>query len=257
MRFVVEHTHERSSQWAAIMSISEKRGCTSQTSRRWVEQAERDAGQRAGFIDDYREEFGAEPSRLMLSHTDLSVDLLRAPGAGAASAVALSARQRNADLRQSSRGSGKRTTVYAVFAKNGGRCSVKAMWSRVVRWRNSCVSSAAVAWSGTSGCTTIPADLAERPTDLDERAFVADAQNQLWVSDLTYVPTWRRFVYTAFVIDVFTRRIVGWLASNSLSGELALDALEQALSNGTQKHETDSFTTAIAMFSICRYAVIR
>ena len=53
--------------------------------------------------------------------------------------------------------------------------------------------------------------------------------NQLWVADLTYVATWRGFVYVAFVIDVFSRRIVGWRASTSLRSDLALDALEQAL----------------------------
>ena len=53
--------------------------------------------------------------------------------------------------------------------------------------------------------------------------------NQLWVSDFTYVATWRGFVYVAFVIDVFARRIVGWRASTSMRSDLALDALEQAL----------------------------
>lgn len=77
--------------------------------------------------------------------------------------------------------------------------------------------------------TTIPATAAERPLDLVERNFKADRPNQLWVSDLTYVATWRGFVYVAFVIDVFSRRIVGWRASNSLRNDLALDALEQAI----------------------------
>ena len=55
------------------------------------------------------------------------------------------------------------------------------------------------------------------------------ARNALWVADLTYVATWRGFVYVAFVIDAFARRIVGWRVSGSLSAALALDALEQAL----------------------------
>jgi len=62
-----------------------------------------------------------------------------------------------------------------------------------------------------------------------ERNFTASRPNQLWLSDLTYVPTWRGFVYVAFVIDVFARRIVGWRASTSLRTDLALDALEQAI----------------------------
>jgi len=77
--------------------------------------------------------------------------------------------------------------------------------------------------------TTIPDDLAFRPQDLVQRNFVATRPNQLWVADLTYVPTHAGFVYTAFVIDAFSRRIVGWRVSRSLSTELALDALEQAL----------------------------
>jgi putative transposase len=70
---------------------------------------------------------------------------------------------------------------------------------------------------------------AQRPADLVERNFTATRPNQLWVSDFTYVATWRGFVYVAFVIDVFARRIVGWRASASLRAELALDALEQAI----------------------------
>ena len=61
--------------------------------------------------------------------------------------------------------------------------------------------------------TTIAACVAERPQDLVQRNFTATRPNQLWVSDLTYVATWRGFVYVAFVIDVFSRRIVGWRAA--------------------------------------------
>jgi transposase InsO family protein len=77
--------------------------------------------------------------------------------------------------------------------------------------------------------TTIPAEAAMRPADLVTRQFQASRPNQLWVADLTYVATWRGFVYVAFVIDVFSRRIVGWRVSSSLRSGLALDALEQAL----------------------------
>jgi putative transposase len=77
--------------------------------------------------------------------------------------------------------------------------------------------------------TTVADEAADRPLDLVDRDFTAERPNQLWVSDLTYVATWRGFVYVAFVIDVFSRRIVGWRVLNSLSGDLALDALEQAL----------------------------
>jgi putative transposase len=77
--------------------------------------------------------------------------------------------------------------------------------------------------------TTRPDESATRPPDLVERSFVAERPNQLWVADITYVATWIGFVYVAFVIDVFSRAIVGWRVSRSLRSDLALDALEQAL----------------------------
>jgi len=77
--------------------------------------------------------------------------------------------------------------------------------------------------------TTVRDDKLVRPLDLVERDFSADRPNQLWVADLTYVATWMGFVYVAFIIDAFARRIVGWRASRSLRSDLALDALEQAL----------------------------
>src|SRR5574340_476150 len=77
--------------------------------------------------------------------------------------------------------------------------------------------------------TTQSRAAATRPPDLVDRNFTATRPNQLWVSDFTYVATWSGFVYVAFVIDVFARRIVGWRASASLRTDLALDALEQAI----------------------------
>jgi putative transposase len=77
--------------------------------------------------------------------------------------------------------------------------------------------------------TTRPATVEQRPADLVERVFSAPAPNRLWVADLTYVWTVRGFVYTAFVVDAFSRAIVGWRVSTSLHTSLALDALEMAL----------------------------
>src|SRR5690606_22096071 len=85
--------------------------------------------------------------------------------------------------------------------------------------------------------TTTPSDTAERPLDLVERDFTAARPNRLWVSDLTYVATWKGFVYVAFVIDAFSRRIVGWRVSSSLRSDLALDALEQALCEREQERD--------------------
>jgi putative transposase len=77
--------------------------------------------------------------------------------------------------------------------------------------------------------TTIGDESARRPLDRVNRQFVATRPNQLWVADFTYVATWSGFVYTAFVIDVFARRIIGWRVAGAMSAELVLDALEQAI----------------------------
>ena len=82
---------------------------------------------------------------------------------------------------------------------------------------------------GRRRITTIPDKAADRPRDAVNRDFTVARPNALWVADLTYVATWRGFVYVAFVIDAFARRIVGWRVSNSLRTDIALDALEQAL----------------------------
>ena len=77
--------------------------------------------------------------------------------------------------------------------------------------------------------TTIAPTGAERPLDRVNRQFQASRPNELWVADFTYVATWAGFVYVAFVIDVFARRIIGWRVARSMQAELVLDALEQAL----------------------------
>jgi hypothetical protein len=77
--------------------------------------------------------------------------------------------------------------------------------------------------------TTVPAEDAARPGDLVDREFTAPAPNRLWVANPTYVATWSGFVYVAFVMDVYSRRIVGWRCSTSLRTDLAADALEQGL----------------------------
>jgi transposase InsO family protein len=82
---------------------------------------------------------------------------------------------------------------------------------------------------GAVKITTTSDGNALRPADLVERVFRASRPNQLWVADITYVATWNGFVYVAFVIDAFSRRIVGWRVSRSLRSDLALDALEMAL----------------------------
>jgi putative transposase len=82
---------------------------------------------------------------------------------------------------------------------------------------------------GKTWKTTTPDSSAPRPADLVEREFTVPAPNRLWVADLTYIRTWSGFVYVAFVIDAYSRLILGWQTSTSLRADLALDALEMAL----------------------------
>jgi transposase InsO family protein len=93
--------------------------------------------------------------------------------------------------------------------------------------------------------TTTPDTSAPRPLDRVNRQFKAERPDQLWVSDFTYVSTWQGWLYVAFVIDVFARRIVGWRVSSSMTTDFVLDALEQALyarqpgDDGTLIHHSD------------------
>jgi transposase InsO family protein len=93
--------------------------------------------------------------------------------------------------------------------------------------------------------TTIADDAASRPVDRVNRQFRADRPNQLWVSDFTYVSTWQGWLYVAFVVDVYARRIVGWRVSKSMTTDFVLDALEQALyarqpgNDGSLTHHSD------------------
>jgi transposase InsO family protein len=91
---------------------------------------------------------------------------------------------------------------------------------------------------GKSIRTTVPDTAAPCPLDHVNRHFKADRPNQLWVSDFTYVSTWQGWLYVAFVIDVFARRIVGWRVSSSMHTDFVLDALEQAL-YARQPEKTD------------------
>ena len=84
--------------------------------------------------------------------------------------------------------------------------------------------------------TTFPDKAATSPLDRVNRQFKAPAPNRLWVSDFTYVATWQGFVYVAFVVDTFARRIVGWRASRTAHAGFVLDALEQALHDRRPAH---------------------
>jgi putative transposase len=133
-----------------------------------------------------------------------------------------------------------------------GRDGLRVARCRVRRLMREMALAGAV--RGRSWVTTTQPDLAAtRPADLVDRHFTATRPNQLWVSDFTYVATWHGFVYVAFVIDVFARRIVGWRASASLRTDLALDALEQAIydrcdtNTGDLVHHSDRGTQYLSI----------
>src|SRR5260370_363707 len=130
--------------------------------------------------------------------------------------------------------------VRRVWEENRAGYGVRKVWNQLKREGQAvarCTVARLMRRLGLAGVvrgrtfkvTTIPDTLASRPPDLVTRQFTAVRPNQLWGADLTYVVSWRRFVYVAFVVDVFSRRIVGWRVSTSLRSDLALDALEQAL----------------------------
>jgi len=129
--------------------------------------------------------------------------------------------------------------VDRVWHKNRGVYGARKVWKQLRREdipAARCTVERLMKKLGIAGATrgrrfrtTIPDKQATRPADLVQRDFTAARPNQLPVADLTYVSTRAGFVYAAFVIDVFSRRIVGWRVSRSLRSDLALDALEQAL----------------------------
>lgn len=180
------------------------------------------------FIDEHREEYGVEPICSVLP---------------IAPSIYYSYKAREADpaLRstRAKRDEELRGEIKRVWEANFQVYGVRKVWRQLQREGFTvarCTVARLMREMGLRGAvrgrrarTTVPACLAERPLDLVERDFTAKRPNQLWVADLTYVATWRGFVYVAFVIDVFSRRIVGWRVSNSLKSDLALDALEQAI----------------------------
>ena len=98
--------------------------------------------------------------------------------------------------------------------------------------------------------------------DLVDRNFYADEPNQLWVADITYVPTWAGFLYLAVVLDAFSRRIVGWAMGHNLKAQLVLDAMNMALSqrhpnNVIHHSDQGSQYTSVAFGLRCKEAGIR
>jgi transposase InsO family protein len=180
------------------------------------------------FIDEHRETYGVEP---------ICRQLPIAPS------VYYESKARERDPRRQpprvARDAELREGIERVWKANFGVYGARKVWRQLIREGRvvaRCTVERLMREMGLCGVvrgrkakTTIPEDLADRPKDLVQRQFTASRPNQLWVADLTYVVTWRGFVYVAFVTDVFSRRIVGWRVSSSLRSDLALDALEQAL----------------------------
>jgi putative transposase len=117
--------------------------------------------------------------------------------------------------------------------------------------------------SRRKGCRTTSRDESARPApDLVERAFTAEAPDRLWVADITYVPTWEGFLYLAVVLDVFSRRVVGWAMAAHLRTELVLQALNMALWQRQPKevvHHSDQGCqyTSLAFSRRCEEAGVR
>ncbi len=183
-----------------------------------------------GFIDDHREEYGVEPICRVLPIAPSTYYVHKAWE------VDPSLRSRRAQ-----RDAFLKVEIRRVWDENFAVYGAEKVWKQLNREGipvARCTVARLMKELGLQGAvrgrafktTTIPGGEVERPLDLVDRHFQASRPNELWVSDLTYVTTWRGFVYVAFVIDVFARRIVGWRVSTSLRSDLALDALEQAIS---------------------------
>jgi len=127
-------------------------------------------------------------------------------------------------IHEDSRGTYGMPRVHAELRDTGTRCSRKRV-ARLMR---------AAGLEGVhrrrSVHTTVRDDDAAPVPDLVERDFRADRPDALWVADITYVPTWQGFLYVAVVLDVFSRRVVGWCMAGHLRTELILDALDMAIS---------------------------
>jgi transposase InsO family protein len=181
-----------------------------------------------GFIDAHRETYGVEPICAVLPIAPSTYYEQKARQADP--------RRQPARVQREAR---LRPEIQRVWQANRRVYGAKKVWKQLNRETipvARCTVARLMRDLGLRGVvrgrritTTIPDALAARPRDLVERDFRATRPNQLWVADLTYVATWRGFAYVAFVIDVFSRRIVGWRATSSLRSDLALDALEQAL----------------------------
>jgi transposase InsO family protein len=181
------------------------------------------------FIDEHRDVYGVEPMCSVLPIAPSTYHLHRA-------------RAEDPDRRpdRAKRDEDLRPKIKRVWNDNHAVYGADKVWRQLGREQVDvarCTVERLMRDMGLHGAvrgrafkvTTVADETAMRPPDLVHREFTATRPNQLWVADITYVVTWVGFVYVAFVVDVFSRCIVGWRVSRSLRSDLALDALEQAL----------------------------
>jgi putative transposase len=175
------------------------------------------------YIDQHKHRYGVEPICRVLP---IAPSTYHAAQRRPASARAVRDRQLKAE-------------IVRVHAEHFGVYGARKVWRQLDR-EGIAVARCTVerlmrelglrgAVRGKTRRTTTPDAAAARSADLVDRDFAAQRPNQLWVADLTYVATWSGFVYVAFVIDAFSRFIVGWQVSRCLRTGLALDALEMAI----------------------------
>jgi transposase InsO family protein len=180
------------------------------------------------FIDDHRQVHGVEPICKVLP---IAPSTYHAHVAKRADPERLSVRAKRDIALQ--------PEIARVFAENFEVYGVRKVWRQMVRERFDvarCTVARLMRGMGLQGVirgkpvrTTVPDKTAPCPLDHVNRVFHAPAPNMLWLSDFTYVSTWSGFVYVAFVIDAYARRIVGWRVSRTAHAGFVLDALEQAL----------------------------
>ena len=191
------------------------------------------------FIDEHRGRFGVEPiCRVLTDH-----------GVKIAPSTYYAARSRQPSKRALRDAQIEHLIIEARQQRFVVRYGARKMWLHLRRGGHDvarCTIERLMTRNGWVGAlrgnrvrTTVPDPAAVRPADLVDRNFAAAAPDRLWVADFTYVATWSGTVYTAFIIDVFSRLIVGWRVSTSMTTELVLDTLEHAVWTRKQAGITD------------------
>ncbi|NBT84864.1 MAG: IS3 family transposase [Betaproteobacteria bacterium] len=180
------------------------------------------------FIDAHRDQYGVEPICKVL---EIAPSCYRRHAA----------RQRNPELRseRAKRDQTLKAQIQRIWHANWQVYGADKVWRQMNREGITvarCTVERLMQQLGLQGArrgkkirTTISDSKAPCPLDRVNRVFKAERPNQLWVSDFTYVSTWQGWLYVAFVVDVYARRIVGWRVSHSMQTDFVLDALEQAL----------------------------